>query len=97
MKQVYSYVRFSKAEQSMGDPERRQLEAARTWAQKKGHTLDESIKPDRGRSGYHGHHRSKGNLGLFLKMVEAGSIPKGSILVVENIDRLSREAPVNVL
>src|SRR5215207_9916504 len=93
----FSYVRFSTPEQKMGDSERRQLDAARAWAERKGLRLDESIRPDRGRSGYHGTHRTKGHLGKFLARVEAGEVPRGSILVVENIDRLGREAPADAL
>lgn len=88
---VYSYLRFSTPEQALGDSERRQLEAARAWAKRKGLELDESIKPDRGLSGYHGHHRKHGNLGDFLALVESGGVARGSILLVENIDRLGRE------
>src|SRR5262249_10660429 len=94
---VFSYCRFSTPEQSMGDSERRQMEAAREWAKRKGLTLDESIKPDRGRSGRHGHHRTRGHFGEFLKTVEAGNVPRGSVLLVENIDRLGREAPADAL
>ena len=94
---AYSYVRFSTSDQAMGDSERRQLDLARAWAARKRIPLDESLKPDRGRSGYHGHHRSKGHLGRFLALVEAGQVPAGSILVVENCDRLSREGAVKVI
>lgn len=94
---VYSYIRFSTPEQAMGDSERRQLEIVREWAEKRGYKLDESLKPDRGVSGFTGEHRKKGHLGTFLKMVQAGSVPKGSILVVENIDRLSREGVFTTL
>lgn len=46
---------------------------------------------DRGFSAFHGVHKTKGALGQFLDLVEAGKIPAGSILLIENIDRLSRE------
>ncbi|MCC6127283.1 MAG: recombinase family protein [Pirellulales bacterium] len=91
-RRVYSYIRFSTPEQAMGDSERRQLDMAKSWAARNNHVLDESLRmTDRGLSGYHGTHRKKGALGRFLKMVEAGQIPPGSILLVESIDRLSRE------
>lgn len=93
---VYSYIRFSTPEQSMGHSEQRQLEAAEAWAKRKGLQLYEQ-KIDRGLSGYHGLHRKKGALGNFLKQVEEGLIPPGSILLVENIDRLSREGAKDVL
>ena len=44
---------------------------------------------DLGLSAYKGEHRTKGALGSFLKLVEAGKITKGSTLSVESLDRLS--------
>ena len=89
---VYSYIRFSTPEQAMGDSERRQLEVAEKYANDKGVQLDETLK-DEGCSGYHGEHKKKGALGRFLIRVKNGNgeIPKNSILLVENIDRLGRE------
>jgi DNA invertase Pin-like site-specific DNA recombinase len=93
---VFSYVRFSSDEQKLGDSERRQVEAADAWVKRKGLTLT-ALKPDRGLSGYHGAHRKKGYLGLFLADVESGKVSPGSILLVENIDRLGREGPAEML
>jgi len=95
---VYSYIRFSTPEQSHGDSERRQLDKAKAWAAKNGYLLDNTRElADRGFSGYRGTHRSKGALGRFLSEVTAGKIPRGSILLVENIDRLSREGAVSTI
>jgi DNA invertase Pin-like site-specific DNA recombinase len=94
---VYSYVRFSTPEQAMGDSERRQLEAAKKWADRTSRRLDDSLTPDRGLSGYRGAHRTKGSLGKFLKSVKEGRIPPGSVLLVENLDRLGREGPSKTL
>jgi DNA invertase Pin-like site-specific DNA recombinase len=88
--QAYSYVRFSTPEQLKGDSLRRQLEASRSFAEEHGLELDESLK-DIGLSAYHGIHRVKGALGKFLGMVEREEIPRGSWLLVESLDRLSRE------
>jgi DNA invertase Pin-like site-specific DNA recombinase len=90
---VFSYVRFSTPQQSEGDSERRQIDAGRAWAERNGYRLDETLRMTDKLSGYHGHHRkkAKGALGKFLRAVEAGSVPAGSILVVENEDRLGRE------
>ncbi|WP_428304617.1 recombinase family protein [Lacipirellula sp.] len=89
---VYSYLRFSRPEQALGDSERRQIEGARAFAKRKNLPFDESISlQDRGRSAFTGAHRKKGSLGTFLALVRAGAVPRGSILVVENVDRLSRE------
>lgn len=93
---VYSYVRFSTPEQSMGRSERRQFEMAERWAKRNGLRLEDQLT-DRGLSGYHGDHRTKGALGDFLRQVEEGQIPPGSTLLVENIDRLSREGAKDTL
>ncbi len=87
---AYSYIRFSTPEQAKGDSLRRQLENARKFAKEHGLALDESLK-DEGISAYHGNNKNKGSLGAFLAKVENGSVPKGSYLIVENLDRLSRQ------
>jgi DNA invertase Pin-like site-specific DNA recombinase len=58
---------------------------------------DARVYLDRGRSAYKGMHKKKGNFRHFLAAVEEGSIPKGSVLVVEALDRLSRMEPVESL
>jgi DNA invertase Pin-like site-specific DNA recombinase len=88
----YSYVRFSSKIQARGRSYDRQLEAARKFANEKGWELDENLCMfDLGLSGFHALHKSKGELGVFLKTVEEGKIPIPSALIVENLDRLSRE------
>jgi DNA invertase Pin-like site-specific DNA recombinase len=95
---VYSYARFSTPEQKEGHSKRRQDEVAEAWAKRKGCPLDTSLKmTDEGLSGYHGLHRTKGALGRFLKAVEDGRVPPGSVLLIENLDRLGREAPSTTL
>lgn len=93
---VYSYTRFSTPEQRTGDSNRRQDDQAKSWATRNGYDFDESLR-DEGLSGYHGAHRKKGALGSFLMRVQSGDVPRNSILVVENIDRLSREGVVATL
>jgi DNA invertase Pin-like site-specific DNA recombinase len=90
---AYSYVRFSTPEQLKGDSLRRQTEAAADWCRRNGATLDTSTTyRDLGASAFKGAHRSdKQALGAFLKLVESGKVPKGSYLIIENLDRLSRE------
>ncbi|WPZ35531.1 recombinase family protein [Thalassobaculum sp. OXR-137] len=87
---AYSYVRFSRPEQLRGDSLRRQLDASREYAEKHGLELDDSLR-DLGVSAYRGVHRERGALGAFLDLVEAGKVPRGSILIVESLDRLSRQ------
>jgi DNA invertase Pin-like site-specific DNA recombinase len=88
-----SYVRFSTIEQLGGDSIRRQTEATEAYCKKNGLTLTDDYRlKDLGKSAYKGVHRSAtGALGQLEKQVEAGKIPKGTVLVVENLDRLSRE------
>jgi hypothetical protein len=89
---AYSYVRFSTAEQGLGDSERRQIEDARRYAEQHGFFLDQSAAwVDRGVSGYRGKNISDGALGEFIRRVKSGKIPKDSALLVENPDRISRQ------
>lgn len=88
---AYSYIRFSSADQASGDSLRRQTEAAKRFAATNGLELDEALTmQDLGRSAYAGHHISEGALGVFLAACENGLVPKGSILIVEAVDRLTR-------
>ncbi len=93
MAMAFSYVRFSSKPQELGDSERRQLEGARKYCNANGHTLDESFK-DLGVSAFRGKNK-KAALGRFLSLVENGTIKKGSLLIVENMDRLARTEPLD--
>jgi DNA invertase Pin-like site-specific DNA recombinase len=93
---AFSYLRFSSPEQAKGDSVRRQTEARDAWlARHPTVSLDTSLTlHDRGVSGFSGKHRENPDrhaLAAFLKLVEAGRIPEGSYLLLENLDRLSRE------
>lgn len=90
MKTCYSYIRFSSAKQARGGSERRQLEAARQYCREHGLTLDDSLR-DRGVSGYRGKNVDKGALGRFFTAIEDGRVKPGSVLLVESLDRLSRQ------
>ncbi|MDX6463258.1 MAG: hypothetical protein QOE55_6955, partial [Acidobacteriaceae bacterium] len=84
---AYSYARFSTPEQDRGDSERRQIEAARQYAEQHGFVLDESIVVDRGISAFAGKNVSEGALGEFIKRLERKKIARGSALFVESPDR----------
>lgn len=87
----YSYVRFSTPDQIKGDSKRRQIDKARAWALENGYEFDQSLTiRDEGKSAYKGAHIKNGNLGKFLERCKDGDIPKGSVLYVEAIDRLTR-------
>lgn len=86
---AYSYIRMSTEVQLQGDSLRRQLSMSEKYA--KEHHLD-LIKDmrDIGLSAYTSANIKKGELGLFINAVKQGEIEKGSILLVESLDRLSR-------
>jgi len=89
-KKAYSYIRFSTPEQLKGDSLRRQLEASRAYAKEHGLVLDESLR-DIGVSAFKGKNATEGALKKFIELVESGRIEKGSILILESLDRLSRQ------
>ena len=91
----YSYLRYSSPQQGDGDSVRRQTKSTADWCKRHDVQLDTSrTYLDRGRSAYHGKHRQSGGaLAAFLSEVERGDIPRGSVLIIENLDRLSRENP----
>lgn len=89
---LISYIRFSSETQLKGDSLRRQVEASKKYADEHGLEVDERYAlKDLGKSAFHAEHKRCGALGVFLKLVEEGQIPKGSVLLLESFDRLSRE------
>ncbi|MBP2534878.1 recombinase family protein [Agrobacterium tumefaciens] len=93
---AYSYVRMSTRKQLRGDSLRRQLERSKAFADEHSLLLDDSLQ-DLGVSAWKGKNFKTGALGRFLAMVESGEIPKGSYLLIESLDRLSREAVPDAL
>lgn len=88
---AYSYIRFSTVEQLKGDSLRRQLELSKSYAEKHGFQLDESLTMrDLGLSAYHQTNIKRGELGVFLQAIKQGKVAAGSYLLVENLDRISR-------
>lgn len=96
MAKAFSYIRFSTPEQARGDSLRRQLQAAKEWCAQRGLVLDDTLR-DLGRSAYKGSHAQFGALRDFLALVESGEVERGSYLIVESLDRLSREAVLDAL
>ncbi len=92
---AYSYLRFSSPDQAKGDSLRRQTELRDAWLARSKVKLDTSVHlRDEGVSGFTGEHRSNPDrhaLAAFLELVRSGRIPRGSYLIVESLDRLSRE------
>nr|WP_280940297.1 recombinase family protein [Mesorhizobium sp. L2C084A000] len=89
---AYSYVRMSTDIQLKGDSLRRQSERSKKYAEDHNLQLVEDFRlEDIGVSAFKGDNVSSGALGKFLDAVKAGRIPKGSYLLVESFDRLSRQ------
>ena len=90
MKKAYSYIRYSSPQQSKGDSFRRQLATTQAYCDKHGFELDEelSLYKELGVSGFSG---DQENLKRFITDCVSGKIEKGSLLIVENLDRLSRQ------
>jgi DNA invertase Pin-like site-specific DNA recombinase len=90
----YSYLRFSSTKQAAGDSERRQTDGrAEDFCQRHGLTLDTTLTMhDKGVPAFRGENKSDVYcLGKFLALARRGRIKPGSYLVIENLDRLSRE------
>ena len=93
---AYSYLRFSLPQQAKGDSVRRQTELRDAWIARNHATLDTTLSLlDDGMStivaatvktptGTHWPHSSRG-------LVKTNRIQRGSYLIVESLDRLSRE------
>ncbi|MDI3247710.1 MULTISPECIES: recombinase family protein [unclassified Pseudomonas] len=92
---AYSYIRFSTPEQAKGDSYRRQRDAAKQYCLEQGLHLvadNDYLFFDSGRSAFKGKHlEHTGQLARFLGYVQEGIIEPGSVLIIESLDRLSRE------
>jgi DNA invertase Pin-like site-specific DNA recombinase len=92
---AYSYLRFSSPQQAKGDSIRRQTEASADWCRRNGAQLDGSLTlRDEGVSAFRGKHRENPDvhgLAAFLAAVKSGRVQPGSFLILENLDRLTRE------
>jgi len=95
-KKAYSYIRFSTPQQLKGDSLRRQLEASRAYAEAHDMILDDSLR-DIGISAFKGKNATEGALKKFIGLVETGRIEKGSVLILESLDRLSRQQVFSAL
>jgi DNA invertase Pin-like site-specific DNA recombinase len=88
---AYSYLRFSTPEQAMGDSQRRQTKLAEEYALAHKLTLDTELNlNDLGVSAFRGANVETGALGAFLDAIKQGIVDKGSYLLVESLDRVSR-------
>ncbi|MFN3668138.1 MAG: recombinase family protein [Brevundimonas sp.] len=84
------YIRYSTPIQEKGASRDRQLELCQQFCEQRGWPVDEVIE-DLGRSAWTGAHLAIGGLGRFADQVRDGSIGPDVVLVVEKLDRLSRQ------
>lgn len=90
--EAISYIRFSSNEQKKGGSQSRQSEVIAAHIAAMGWTATKTILDD-GRSGFHAEHRrADRGLGAFENEALAGE-HRNKVLVVERLDRLSREIP----
>lgn len=89
---AYSYIRLSTDVQLKGDGLRRQMQLSADYAKKTGLDLDTTLRlKDEGVSAFRGDNATNGKLRTFLDAVSRGAVPKGSYLLIESLDRLSRQ------
>ena len=94
LREAIHYGRYSKDEQGAGDSFRRQAEGSQRYAEAHGLVIVRVLF-DKGFSGYHGDNINYGKLGELLREIREGKIEPGTVLLVEFLDRLSRESPIS--
>lgn len=88
---AFLYSRFSSKQQAKGASLERQHDAAVSFAAEHNLTLNTKSYRDLGISAFKGRNLLEGALGTFMNAVKSGAVPKGSYLLVESLDRVSRE------
>lgn len=95
---AYSLVRFSTKRQADGDSFRRQVMAAEAFCRDENVTLDMSLHEadirKLGMSGFTGEHVVKGPLRKFFAGIANGTVKPGSLLLVSEWSRLTRQVPM---
>lgn len=94
MPTAYAYIRYSRAIQQTGDSENRQFTALEVFENTIGLPIAEIIY-DRGKSAFRGDNARSGRLKELLDRIEYGAIGRGDYLVVESIDRITRQRLVD--
>jgi hypothetical protein len=87
---VIHYGRYSSAKQAAGTSEERQLDKADQWAAREGVVFTDRLI-DRGKSGFHGKHRTEGDFGTLLQQVKDSLVTTPALLVLVEGDRAGRE------
>jgi DNA invertase Pin-like site-specific DNA recombinase len=99
VKTAYSYIRFSTRKQAGGDSLARQTASTADYCERVGLVLDDRLRlEDLGVSAFRGKNLEEGGaLARFLEAVRAGHVEPGSALIIESLDRLSRQTPRRAL
>jgi DNA invertase Pin-like site-specific DNA recombinase len=93
IREAFSYIRFSSKSQADGASLERQLTGTRAYCEENNLILNETLTfKDLGVSAFKGDNLAHG-LGDLLQACEDRLIPRGSAIVVESLDRLSRQRP----
>jgi DNA invertase Pin-like site-specific DNA recombinase len=91
-KRAISYIRFSDSKQAKGRSKQRQLKWGSDLCASKGWLLDDSLKlHDLGVSAFRGENAARGHLAKFLEAIKACRVKAGDVLLLESLDRLSRD------
>jgi DNA invertase Pin-like site-specific DNA recombinase len=88
--QAISYARFSTLDQIKGDSLRRQTEGAQSYCDRNNIELIQDFT-DLGISAFKGKNQDEGALSEIIRLAKNGEIEKGTILIVESLDRISRQ------
>lgn len=95
-KRVYCYVRFSSKKQELGDSIERQQRLIDRYLVENNAEIVEKFS-DLGVSAFRGKNVKAGALSKFLDRVSDGEISHGDTLIVESLDRISRQKELNTL
>ena len=88
---AYSYSRVSSVGQVKGTGLKRQIEKAKDYCERNGLVLSDVSFSDEGKSASKGHNLKKdAQLTRFIDAVSKGKVKRGSVLIVEALDRITR-------
>lgn len=94
MPKAFAYIRWSTAAQQAGDSETRQLSELGHFESATRIPIVKKYRDD-GRSAYRGDNSRQGELKTLLQDIDAGHIRPGDYLVVESIDRITRQRVID--
>ncbi|MDO6508690.1 recombinase family protein [Colwellia sp. 4_MG-2023] len=92
IRKAYLYQRFSSDAQKGNSSLFRQTDSQEAWLKTNPDVVVEDKLVDDGLSGFKGHNLSKGSLGVLVDQIEQGLVEKGSLILVEQFSRLSRQS-----